>query len=301
MSRRRLGFVDSLRSLVSSSATRIHIIIGAFDSDPLLRTEETIVRDFLEPMVGGLQILGYLFPGAEFHLAYNWRSRAGAHTLFSRVKKSVKISRISVSDYYPQADDLMLLSAVTGKELPEGTSLAQKGYCITSPSTLLAVYQAIALNQPVIERILTVTGGALGQPRIIKARLGTNIAELLRECGRLTKEPAKVVLGDSFQGIPVTQLDTPLTKDTSGILVLEESEIHEEPTKECIQCGLCASSCPAGLDPMRLYKMLDLGHSSHAFREGLDLCTTCGICSSICPSRIPLTSSFAREKENIRG
>jgi electron transport complex protein RnfC len=147
-------------------------------------------------------------------------------------------------------------------------------------------------RQPLIERIVTVAGGAVSEPANLKVRIGTPISDLIAECGGLTRAPAKIVTGGPMSGHTVERLDAPVTKTTSAVLALTNREVRSATRSPCINCGRCVDACPMGLNPMRLFKLLEHDMDGAAVGEGLLDCTECGACGYICPSRIPLVDGL---------
>lgn len=300
VSRPQTGLLDSLRTVRRSKARRLHILVAGFDQDPLCLTESTVLARFPEELATGLDIISRIIPGAYVSFGYHWSSRKGAwRSIKAAARRGIRCRPAMLRDLYPQADDTLLVDSLLGRELPDISSANEQGVLCISPSTLYAVCQAVLYRRPLIERLVTVSGGAIRRPRVLKARIGMNIAELIKECGGFIAEPGKIVLGDSFRGASVSEIDTPVNKDTCAVLALSREEVNEAAQMDCIQCGLCSQSCPSGLDPMRLYKMLERAYPNHALAEGLESCTLCGICSSVCPARIPLTQRIRSGLEQI--
>ena len=287
------GFVEGLNRVRRSKARRIHILVAAFDNEPLSRTEATVLTRFSNEVATGIGMLLRAIPKATVSLGHTWSSRRGARTVARHLQDlGIRTRTALLQNLYPQADDTQLIDTLLGKELGDIHSAQDHGILCVSPSTLFAVCMAVKYRRPLIERFVTVAGNAVQVPRVLRARIGTNIAELIRECGGFRTEPAKIVLGGSFRGSAVYRLDTPLNKDTSSILVLDTQQIHDAEIHECMQCGLCSQHCPSGLEPMRLYKFIERGYLKHAEAEGIEACTSCGICSSVCPARIPLSQGI---------
>ena len=193
---------------------------------------------------------------------------------------------------YPQGDERQLVRAVTGREIPSGGTAIDVGAVTVDVATASAVHDAVVYHQPLIERIVTVAGGAIARRANIKVRVGTPVSELIAECGGFSTTPAKVVLGGPMTGHTVADLATPVTKGTRAILALTRREVHPAPQTPCIHCGRCVEACPMGLNPMRLSKLIEYGELARAVEEGLFDCTECGACGYICPSRIPLVDGM---------
>ena len=193
---------------------------------------------------------------------------------------------------YPQGDEKQILKALTGKEVPSGGLPINIGAVVSNVSTMLSIFEAIVLEKPVIERTLTVSGGGIENPGNYKVRIGTPIRQLIEECGGFSGKVEKVVSGGPMMGFTVHDLDTPVTKGTSGILALTPKEVRGARTCTCIACGGCISVCPLGLNPTKLFKLVDHMEINAAIAEGLMDCKECGCCAYACPSHIPLVQGM---------
>jgi electron transport complex protein RnfC len=203
---------------------------------------------------------------------------------------------VPVKTRYPQEDERQLADAVLGIEIASGKSSIDNSALIFSAGTLFAVYEAVALSKPFIERIITVSGDAVRRQANLKVRIGTPVRDLLEECGGFRKQPAKLVIGGPMRGYAVGDAGMPVTKTTSGILVLTEAEIRRAQRYNCVQCGHCVRACPIGLEPVVLHKLIEHGRYAEAVELGLFDCTECGCCAYSCPSRIPLVQSLKTGK-----
>lgn len=193
---------------------------------------------------------------------------------------------------YPQGDEKQLLKALTGREVPSGGLPLDIGAVVSNVGTLFAIYEAVVLDKPLIERIVTVSGTIVRNPANFKVRLGTRIGELFDECGGFTEPPGRVIAGGPMMGFALADLDAPVTKGISGVIALSRSEIPKGRETPCISCGRCIVACPWGLSPTELYKWIDHQEYGQAMTEGLMDCKECGCCGYVCPARIPLVQGM---------
>ena len=167
---------------------------------------------------------------------------------------------------------------------------------VLNVATLFAVYEAVVLQRPLIERFVTVSGSAVRGP-VLKVRVGTRVGDLFEECGGLVEPPGKVVLGGPMRGVSVSSLDYPVTKGVAGVMAFTQAEARVGSQLPCIRCGACVEACPWHLVPTRLNKLIERGAIAAALAEGLSSCTECGCCAFACPSRIPLVDGLRKGKK----
>jgi electron transport complex protein RnfC len=158
----------------------------------------------------------------------------------------------------------------------------------------------VVYGKPLIERLVTVSGGAIKNPANLRVRIGTPIGDLIEECGGFTEAPAKLVVGGPMTGFAVYDLDTPVLKGTSGVLALTAEETNSAARTACISCGRCIDACPMGLNPTILFKQVDHLEYEEALESGLMDCRECGSCGYVCPAHIPLVHGIKLGKRMAR-
>jgi Na+-translocating ferredoxin:NAD+ oxidoreductase subunit C len=205
-------------------------------------------------------------------------------------KQDIEVVTLKVK--YPQGDEKMLLKSITGKEVPSGKLPFDIGAVVSNVGTVYAVYEAIAYDKPLIERIVTITGSVIRKPANLKVRIGTKIGELIEDCGGFTSPPARIVVGGPLTGFAVFDMETPVTKSTTAIIALSRQDTNSARETTCIQCGKCVRVCPVGLSPTTLGKYIEHLLYDDAKNEGLFDCRECGCCGYVCPSHIPLVQAM---------
>ena len=262
------------------------LILNAVESDPYARSESAIIQDKTEEVLVGFDILRSILKPGRSVVAIDGRSPPPPALAAAADPKTFEVAVLE--SRFPQELPNQLLDALGEK----GVDLAKDGF-ILSPTCAFAVYEAIVHAKPFVERYVTVAGGAIKRPAVLKARIGTSIGDLIEECGGFVDAPARVVVGGAVRGMPIHDLDSPVTKTTSSVLALTIGEIGSRRRRPCIRCGRCADACPELLDPERLYRLVQGQRWTAASDEGIAECTLCGACGYICPSRIPLVAAFA--------
>jgi len=201
---------------------------------------------------------------------------------------------------YPQGGEKQLIKAILGREVPPPPGLPlDVGVVVHNVGTTYAIAQAVKYGKPLIERVVTVSGKAVREPKNLLVRLGTPFSELIDYCGGFSAPPVKVVMGGPMMGLPQFDLSTPVVKGTSGLLLLTEDEVTLAEEGVCIRCGRCIDVCPMNLLPTEIAAYCRNGMWDEA--EALDVlaCIECGSCAYNCPARIPLVHYFKTAKAEI--
>jgi electron transport complex protein RnfC len=193
-----------------------------------------------------------------------------------------------------------LIQTLTGKETPAGTLTAVIGVVVHNAATAVAVHDAVRHGRPLIDRVVTVSGGAVAKPRNIQAPFGTPIFDLLEFCGGLKEEPEVILVGGPMMGQPIKSVHAPILKGTNGVLALTKAETASRTRMPCIRCSSCVSACPAGLVPLEMAARVKKDELDSAVQIGLMDCISCGACSYVCPSNIPLVQYFNYAKGRLK-
>ena len=279
-------------TLASAPGSAVALLVAnGIDSEPALSADYALMREKPAEIAEALRICRFLLEPKQIVLALGEEAQelAGAfEAAFRTTKLACEI--VVLSSRYPQGHEQLVLSSVGANGTP-GRSV------ILNVATLYAVYEAVVLDKPLIERVLTVAGDLVALPRNLKVRLGTRLGDLFEECGGLLGEAGKIVIGGSMRGVSVSSLDIPVTKGTSGVTVFDTAKARTRTEWPCIRCGACVEVCPWDLVPTRLYKLIRRGEIVEAFEEGLSRCTECGCCAYACPSHIPLVAVFKEGKK----
>ena len=200
---------------------------------------------------------------------------------------------------YPQGDEKRLINAVTGREVPSGGLPMDVGVVVNNVGTAATIGKVIKTGMPVVERVVTVTGSAIKQPKNLMVKIGTSFEEIIEQCGGFSEDPGKIVSGGPMMGIAQYTTNVPVIKGTSGILVLNKKDAERPEPVNCIRCGKCVNICPVNLQPLMISRLSLLGKYDEA--EGYNAldCIECGSCSFICPSKRPLVDAIRVAKREI--
>ncbi len=267
------------------------LIINAVECEPYLRAEAHLLADKSPELMEGISIIRKILSPKRTVIA---TTRSEDSSLPPPSDDGPDVELVRLEARYPQDMPRQLLEAVDGSR-----KFSPDDAVILRPSTVFAAYEAIVLARPMVERYVSVSGGALKRPAVLKVRIGTPIGDLIEECGGFLGPPARLVLGGVLRGHSVHDLDAPITKTTSAVIALDSEEVGSLLRSPCIRCGRCAEVCPERLDPDILFRLVKRGLRLRALELGLGYCTVCGACGYVCPSRVPLVASFAAESHSL--
>lgn len=264
------------------------LLINGVECEPYLTSDHRLMLEKTDEILVGTQLLmkALNVEKAGIGIENNKPDAIQLFTEKAKVYNGIEIFALKVK--YPQGGEKQLIKAVSGKEVPSGGLPIAVGAVVSNVGTAFAIYEAIQKNKPLFERVVTITGKGVEKPSNFKVRIGTSTAELVEAAGGLPKNTGKVISGGPMMGRAVASLDVPVTKGTSGILLMEDEESKRGEYINCIRCSRCATVCPMGLEP---YLLMTLGEKQifdRAEEEKIMDCIECGSCSYTCPSNRPL-------------
>ena len=203
---------------------------------------------------------------------------------------------------YPQGGEKQLIDAVIGRQVPAPPAIPiNVGAVVQNVGTAFAIYEAVMKNKPLIDRIITVTGKSVKQPSNLLTRLGTPFQQLIDECGGLPEDTGKIIGGGPMMGKALISLEVPMTKGSSGLLLMTDEEARRTAPQPCIRCAKCVSACPMGLEPYLLSKVSEKQMWDKAEAEDITSCIECGSCQFTCPSNRPLLDMIRVGKSTVMG
>ncbi len=270
-----------------------YFVVNGVECEPYLTADHRLMLEKSDQIFQGIEIVNKILGPEKIFIAIEENKPDAIEVMEKKAKEStLPVSVVPLQMKYPQGDEKQVLKAVINREVPSGGLPIDIESVVSNVGTLFAIYEAAALSKPLIERTVTVSGGAIKQPGNYKVRIGTPISHLIEECGGFSKTPQKVVVGGPMMGFAVSDLDVPVVKGTSGILALSSDEVKGRRQTACLQCGRCIEVCPMGLNPTTLFKMIDHLEYSDALETGLMDCKECGCCGFVCPAHIPLVQGM---------
>ncbi len=276
-----------------------YIIVNGAECEPY---ETANYRRMLEnpaKIVNALRILHILFPRARGVIAVNEEYEACYNMLRRYTKEEPWILVKHARGKYPQGSERQMIYAVTGRTLNAKMLPAEIGVLVLNVDTMAAINQAVMIQEPLLTRIITVSGDAVVSPRNFRVRIGTSYETLLQQAGGLRCKPALQVIGGLMQGQNVQNLDVPVTKCSSSLLCLSRDRAGEMKESACIRCGRCVSACPNRLVPVEIYRTVEKGQKKDFIARGGLECNDCGCCAYVCPANRPLSAGIGSMRREI--
>jgi electron transport complex protein RnfC len=270
------------------------LVVNGVEREPYISAGQRLMIEHAPELITGLQILRRILEPAEVVFGVE-EGRCEALESLGRAAEAAALDcRIEpLQPRYPQGAERPLLEALLGRSRLRSKTA---GTAVTDLASLYSIYEAVVLDKPLLERIVTVTGLAVRRPANLKVRLGTRVGNLFEECGGFSEPPARLLAGGPMMGSCQSGLEAPVTRELEGLVALSRSEIGRAAETPCIGCGRCASACPWGLMPGEIYKALEHRLFAEAEAAGLTECTECGCCAYVCPARIPLVAGMRQGK-----
>lgn len=273
------------------------LIVNGAECEPYLSADFRLMVERPGRILAGAAIAARLLGAKAIRVAVRASYPEAIESMRAEIRGGgLPMEIVPVSSAYPAGDERALTQSVGGRRIPSGARSADVGVVVVSVATLAALHDAVALERPLFERVVTVAGGAVAEPANLKARIGTPIGALLEECGGFLQRPERILVGGPFSGSVTFDLDTPVTKRTTAVLALTSEEVKAAAPTPCINCGRCEEACPRELVPDRLLRLVERDRLEDAAAEGLAECNECGCCSYVCPAHLPLVESFRRGK-----
>ena len=264
------------------------LIVNGVECEPFLTADHQLMLEHAEEIMVGVFILmkairvNKAFVGIE-------NNKPDAIRLMKKVAAAYAgIEIVPLQMKYPQGGEKQLIEAIMGRQVPAGALPVSVGAVVQNVSTVFAVYQAVQKNKPLFERVVTVTGDGLSNPSNLCVRTGTPVRQLVETCGGLPEDTCKVICGGPMMGKALVNLDVPVSKGTSGILLMGGQEARRSAVQPCIRCAKCVAVCPMGLEPYLLATVSAHGDFERAENENILSCIECGSCQFTCPSHRPI-------------
>ncbi|NIF23553.1 electron transport complex subunit RsxC [Candidatus Pantoea multigeneris] len=277
------------------------LIINAAECEPYITADDRLMQDCAAEVLEGCRILAWVLQADRVLIGIEDNKPEAIAALKQALAGSRDLELRVIPTKYPSGGAKQLTKILTGVEVPHGGRSTDIGVLMQNVGTAWAVKRAIINGEPITERVVTLTGEALKQPRNIWGRLGSPVSHLLQQGGFTPAQQQMVIMGGPLMGFTLPSLDVPMVKITNCILAPSSSEMgNNDEEQSCIRCSACADACPANLLPQQLFWYSQGADHDKARAHNIDDCIECGACAYVCPSNIPLVQYYRQEKAELR-
>jgi len=276
------------------------VLINGAECEPYLTADYRLMVERPKEVIEGLKVLMRILGVQKGYVGIE-NNKPDAVAKMKEAASGSGIEVLALEVKYPQGAEKMIIKAILGREVPPRALPMDVGVVVQNVGTALAIYEAARFGKPLIERVVTVTGEGIAEPKNLMVRIGTKVSDLIEECGGFKGGVGKVISGGPMMGFALSSLDVAVTKGTSGILVIpEEAVFHAEEFGPCIRCGRCIDACPMGLTPSMLSVLSERGFYEEAKEYNLFDCFECGSCTFVCPSKRPIVQLVRLAKSMVK-
>lgn len=293
------GYPTPIKITVPENKKVDCLILNGIECEPYLTADDRLMQECAEQIVIGAKILNKALGIQKAVIAVDENKPAAIEALRSVTRGYVGVNVEVCATKYPQGAEKQLIAAITGRKVPPGCLPVDVGCVVQNVGTAFAVYEAVQKHKPLFERIVTVSGDAVSSPMNFRVRIGTSASLLVEKTG-ISENIGKIIFGGPMMGTAATNLNAPITKTTSGVLLLREESAVMPETTACIRCATCVDVCPQGLEPFAICNFVRSGEYQEAKKIHVLDCIECGCCSYSCPAHIPLLDYCKLAKYEIR-
>lgn len=275
------------------------LILNGAECEPYLTADHRLMLENPQAVLIGAAIFGRILQVPNLYIGVEI-NKSNAIEVLEKLSPDYGVKIIPLHVRYPQGSEKQLINAITGRTVPSG-GLPMDARCVVqNVGTAAALSAAVLEGKPLVERIVSITGEVVVNPGNWQLKIGTPVFEAIRFAGGITEEPGKLVLGGPMMGFAQRSFQVPISKNTSGILLLPEKVALNYESSGCIRCGRCVQGCPMHLVPCLLATAIEAERFDLAAQNHVMECMECGSCAYVCPDHRPLVQHMRRAKAEIR-
>lgn len=267
------------------------LILNGAECEPYLTTDHRVMLEHANEVVEGAKIILTILGIKTCYIGIEANKEDAAEAIEKAISSlgnefDIRVKLLKVK--YPQGSEKQLIQSITGRKVPGFGLPFDVGVIVQNVGTTKAIYDAVVLNKPLYEKVITISGKGIKRRANLRIRIGTRIKDIVDYLGGTEDNLEKIVMGGPMMGFAISDLDIPVTKTTSGILFLTDDDIDTRPYSHCIRCGWCLDACPMGLSPNEIGIYVEAGRAEETAQFGVFECFECGCCAYVCPAKRPL-------------
>ncbi|MEN8154752.1 MAG: electron transport complex subunit RsxC [Acidobacteriota bacterium] len=294
------AFPTHVKYMFPEGKTADTLVVNGVECEPYLTSDHRVMLEHPDEILVGVSIMMKAGKVDKAMIGVESNKPDAIELLTKKAKDYPGVEIVPLKVQYPQGAEKQLIKALLNREIPSGKLPLDVGCIVNNIGTALAIYEAVQKNKPLIERVITLTGKGLKKGGNFLVRIGTPAKSMLDKLGEeIPGDTGKLISGGPMMGKAVNNLDIPVTKGTSGIVLMSENEASRNKIQNCIRCSKCVSVCPMGLEPYLLEKLAEKDMFDECEAEGIVDCIECGSCSYTCPSSRQLLDHIRYGKQNV--
>ena len=276
------------------------LIANACECEPYITADDSLLRLMPEQVLSGMCLLKQVLKPNRLVLAVEDNKAQAIAMIRELLPQFEGVELAVLPTRYPQGAEKQLIQALTGREIAPGKLPVSVGCAVFNVSTFAAIYRAVKLGMPLVQRIVTVSGEAIAHPQNFIVPIGTSFHDLIEVAGGLHDETERVISGGPMMGFAQKDLAVPIIKATNCVLCLKKDENGAAENPVCLRCGKCVSVCPMRLQPLYMYRFVNAQRVDELNRLHVLDCIECGSCAFTCPGKLPLVERFRKGKQMVR-
>jgi electron transport complex protein RnfC len=294
------AFPTHIKLIVPEGKRVKWFMVNGCECEPYLTSDHRVMLEWADSIFLGIRVLMRILGAEKTYFSVEDNKWDAIKTLRDKVPEDLPCEIVPLQTKYPQGAEKMLITAVLEREVPSGKLPIDAQVVVQNVGTVAGIGDLFAYRQPLIERVVTVTGPGVRNPSTLLVPVGAELSDVLEFCGGLHDDARQILFGGPMMGSPQQFLDVPVLKGTSGILCLTDTQVRIRVEYPCIRCSSCLDACPVFLNPSQLGMLARVGEYDEMLNYHILDCMECGSCSYVCPSNIPLVQRFRVAKGLLR-
>ncbi len=293
------GFPTAVKLDVGDTDRISRIIINGAECEPYITSDNRTMLDNFELIREGIELFKKYLHADNIIIGIE-KNKPEAIRQMRELEDGESVFVKELPSIYPQGGEKVLVYNCTGRIVPEGKIPIHVGCIVINVTTLAFIAQYIKTGVPLVEKLITVDGGAVAEPKNVIVPIGTALSDIFEFCGGFKSEPAKVIYGGPMMGVTVKDLSSPILKNNNAILAFDQKEAKLPEPTACIRCGRCVRACPLSLMPLDFARGYALRDFDLLKSRKINLCMECGCCSYVCPANRPLVENHRLAKAALK-